>query len=116
MLDRFGISEEDWQQTPTWVQQAFSSLYHQLLPLEIRSQAYESQLAQLRQQLSQIDDLKVQLAEVRERLGQNSNNSSKPPSPDPPQQRRQSQREPTGRKRGGQPGHEGRGRKLKAVT
>src|SRR5215216_7948146 len=116
MFSRFGISDEDWQQTPAAVQQAFSSLYHQLLLLEIRSHAYERQLAQLRDQLAQIDDLKVQLAQLRERLGQNSNNSSKPPSSDPPQQRQQSQREPTGRKRGGQPGHPGSGRKLKAVT
>ena len=70
MLNRFGIRDEDWQHTPAFVQQAFSSLYHQLLLLEIRSHAYERQLAQLRDQVAQIDDLKVQLAELRERLGQ----------------------------------------------
>ncbi|MFP5260340.1 MAG: DUF6444 domain-containing protein [Blastocatellia bacterium] len=116
MLGRFNIRDEDWQQTPTAVQQAFSSLYHQLLLLEIRSQSYDRQLALLREQVAQIDDLKAQLAGLRERLGQNSNNSSKPPSSDPPQQRQPSQRQPTGRKRGGQPGHRERGRKLKVVA
>jgi uncharacterized protein involved in exopolysaccharide biosynthesis len=65
MLNRFGITDEDWQQTPGSVQNAFSSLQHQLLLLEIRSQAYERQLTDLRQQVSKIDDLKAKLAELR---------------------------------------------------
>lgn len=117
MFSRFQISDEDWQQTPAAVQQAFSSLYHQFLLLEVRSQANELQLAQLREQVTQIDDLKAEMAELRERLGQNSSNSSKPPSSDPPQQQHQPiQRESGGRKRGGQVGHAGKGRKLKAVA
>src|SRR5581483_9805313 len=116
MFGRFNIPDEDWQQTPAPVQQAFSSLYHQFLLLEIRSQAYEQQLAQLRTQVAQIDDLKAELTELRERLGKNSSNSSKPPSSDPPQQRSPAPREATGRKPGGQTGHPGRGRKLKAVA
>jgi transposase len=56
-----------------------------------------------------------QVAELRERVNKNSRNSSKPPSSDgpgvPPRQRRQS----SGRKRGGQKGHAGRGRSLKPV-
>src|SRR5215211_7037259 len=91
MFSRFQISDEDWQQTPAAVQQAFSSLYHQFLLLEVRSQAYELQLAQLREQVTEIDDLKAEMAELRERLGQNSSNSSKPPSSDPPQQHHQHQ-------------------------
>jgi transposase len=88
VFSRFSISDEEWQQTPTAVQQAFSSRHHQLLLLEVRSQAYERQLAQL-----------------RERLGQNSSNSSKPPSSDLPRQPQQVQRQPSGRKPGGQPDH-----------
>src|ERR1044072_1603611 len=102
MLDRFGISDEDWQQTPTPVQLAFSSLHHQLLLLELRSQAYERQLTDLREQVSQIDDLKAELAELRERLGQNSNNSSKSPSTDPPHSPQKNSIEVTGRPQGGE--------------
>ncbi len=116
MFRRFHITDEDWQHTPTRVQQAFSSLHHQLLLLEVRSQAYEHQLAQLREQVAQIEDLKAEMAELRERLGQNSSNSSKPPSSDPPHHRQPTQRPASGRQRGGQTGHPGKGRKLKAVT
>jgi hypothetical protein len=70
VFSRFSISDEEWQQTPTAVQQAFSSRHHQLLLLEVRSQAYERQLAQLREQVAQIDDLKAEMVELRERLGQ----------------------------------------------
>lgn len=42
---------------------------------------------------------------LKARLAQNSSNSSWPPSSDPPSKLPQTQREPTGRKRGGQPGH-----------
>jgi transposase len=116
MLDRFAITDEDWQQTPASVQQAFTSLYHQLLMLELRAEVYERQLAQLRQQVAQIEDLKAQLAELRERLGQNSNNSSKPPSTDPPHQLKTTANESTARKRGGQVGQGGISRKPKAVA
>jgi transposase len=78
----------------------------------IRFSAYEKQLASLREQVIQVDDLKSEIAELRERLGQNSSNSSKPPSSDPPSYKRKPPREPTGRKRGGQPGHQGSTRKL----
>jgi len=50
--------------------------------------------------------LKAQVAELLARLGQNSQNSSKPPSSDPPGTQRDS-KAPTGRARGGQPGHKG---------
>jgi len=52
MLDRFSISDEDWQHTPASVQQAFSSLYHQLLMLEMRAEVYDCQLALLREQVA----------------------------------------------------------------
>ena len=81
----------------------FSSLHHQLLLLEVQSQAYERQLAQLREQVAQIDDLKPGMVELREHLGENSSNSSKPPSSDLPRQPQQVQRQPSGRKPGGQP-------------
>lgn len=116
MFGRFNIADEDWQHTPVAVQQAFSSIYHQLLLLEIRCQAYELHLAQLRQQVAQVDDLKAELDELRERLNRNSNNSSNPPSSDPPHQRHTTSNESKGRKRGGQRGHPGQSRKLKAVA
>src|SRR5262247_1714575 len=53
------------------------------------------------------------VAQLEARLNQTSRNSSKPPSSDPPQAKPRAAKEPTGRKSGGQPGHEGRGRKLK---
>src|ERR1051325_8932124 len=116
MSDRFGISDEDWRQTPDSVQKAFSLLYNQLLMVEMRSDAYERQLAQLPQQVAQIDDLKALLTELREHLGQNSNNSSKPPSSDPPNQVKTTSNESEGRKRGAQVGHPGQSRKLKPVA
>jgi transposase len=53
------------------------------------------------------------VAQLEARLNQTSRNSSKPPSSDPPQTKPRAAKEPTGRKSGGQPGHEGHGRKLK---
>jgi len=60
-----------------------------------------------------VRELLRRLAQVEARLNQTSRNSSKPPSSDPPSARPRSTKEPTGRKSGGQPGHEGHGRKLK---
>ena len=103
-----GISEQDWKATPLAVRTALLALQQQVRLMGIRFSAYEKQLASLREQVTQVDDLKAEVAELRERLGQNSSNSSKPPSSDPPSYKPQPRREPKGRKRGGQPGHQGR--------
>ena len=54
------------------------------------------------------EQLKARVQELENRLAQNSRNSSKPPSSDGfKRPMTQSLREKTGRKPGGQPGHEG---------
>ena len=56
-----------------------------------------------------VDALRVEVAELRRRLGSNSQNSSKPPSTDPPLAKPapKSLRRRSGRKPGGQDGHPG---------
>lgn len=73
-----------------------------------------SRSAELRQQVTQVDDLKAEINELRERLGQNSSNSSKPLSSDPFSPQAKSSSEPEERKkRGAQPGHQGKARTLR---
>jgi transposase len=134
------ITEQDWGCTPLAVRTLLFSLRHQLRLMEIRCLAYQQEVAKLRaavlqldglkaqiagferefvdlrQQVIQVEDLKAEIIELKERLGQNSRNSSKPPSSDPPSQTKQprkgllSRRE---RKRGPKAGHQGHGRHLK---
>src|SRR5918912_1545952 len=59
--------------------------------------------------------LQEQVRELEARLGQNSSNSSRPPSSDPPQAPARPKAPPSGRKRGGQPGHRGAFRALLPV-
>jgi hypothetical protein len=72
------------------------------------------QLIDLIFQLSnKIAGLEAENAELRARLGTNSSNSSKPPSSDGMfKPAPKSQRQKSGKKPGGQPGHEGHGLKL----
>jgi transposase len=56
--------------------------------------------------------LQQRIRELEARLGQCSSNSSRPPSSDPPQAPARSKAPPSGRKRGGQPGHRGACRAL----
>jgi transposase len=58
--------------------------------------------------LAVIASLEKRIAELEPRLNQNSTNSSKPPSSDPPavELKRRPPVPPSGRKRGGQPGHQ----------
>jgi transposase len=56
--------------------------------------------------------LEQQVAALTARLEQNSHNSSKPPSSDGPNVKRRPPRKPSGKKRGGQPGHEKQERPL----
>lgn len=62
--------------------------------------------ATIRTQRQRIKDLERQLAAARERNGRNSTNSSLPPSQNPIDARKPATaKKPSGRKRGGQPGH-----------
>src|SRR5690242_6236396 len=60
--------------------------------------------------------LQARIRELEARLGQNSSNSSRPPSSDPPQAPARPKAPPSGRKRGGQPGHRGTFRALLPVA
>ena len=68
------------------------------------------ELAQMRELLKEKDAV---IAELKEQLRKNSQNSSKPPSSDGYRKPRPvSNREKTGRKAGAQPGHQGKGLKM----
>jgi transposase len=79
------IPEKMWQQASPAMQTA----------IRLLMQHYEQQLATLQQRL----------AELEQRLDQNSTNSSRPPSSDGPTVKRRPPESPSGRARGGQPGH-----------
>jgi len=84
-----GISQSDWQGTPVAVRQLVQTL------------------------LATVGQMQQEVAQLREQVNKNSQNSSKPPSSDPPSVKRKPPAAKGKRKRGGQPGHEGRGRPLK---
>ena len=115
MYKDFGISEADWNSTPQSVKTVVVALQHQVRLLEIRFTAYDKKLAALEEKDAEIENLKTEVAALRERLGQNSTNSSLPPSSDAPHHSRPSRREPSGKKQGAQAGHQGSGRDLKSV-
>jgi len=69
----------------------------------------EELVAILMAQMEKIAKMAAEIAELKARLNQNSKNSSKPPSSDGPNKPPVSLRKPSGKKAGGQPGHEGNG-------
>jgi transposase len=87
-------------------------------PRDKRIAELEAQVAERDQLIAvlraNIETLTARVAELEARLGRNSSNSSKPPSSDPLETRRK-EPSPTGRKRGGQPGHPGTKRELLPV-
>ena len=115
MYKDFGISEADWNSTPQSVKTVVVALQHQARLLEIRFTAYEKKLAALEEKDAEIENLKTEVAALRERLGQNSSNSSLPPSSDAPLHSRPTRRESSGKRQGAQVGHQGTGRNLKPV-
>lgn len=87
-----GISAEDWNTTSIVVRQLVLTL------------------------LGTVEHLQLHVAELEERVNQNSRNSSKPPSSDPPNAPSRPPRPASGRKAGGQPGHAGHTRQLKPLS
>jgi transposase len=69
-------------------------------------------LAIISQQAQIIDGQAQKIAELEVRLNMNSGNSSQPPSSDGLRKVSKSLRKPSGKKAGGQPGHEGNGYKV----
>lgn len=59
-----------------------------------------------------VQSLERRIADLEERVGKNSTNSSKPPSSDPPSIKRPPPTPASGKKRGGQPGHHRKARPL----
>jgi hypothetical protein len=84
-----GITTKEWQATPESVRQLVMQL------------------------LTRLEQMQQEVARLSERVNQNSQNSSKPPSSDPPAVKRKPPPKKGQRKQGGQPGHRGKGRKLK---
>lgn len=72
----------------------------------------DSAIAENARLTARVEELEAENRELKARLGQNSSNSSRPPSSDPPGNRPEKRRVPSGRKSGGQPGHEGHHREL----
>jgi transposase len=83
-----GIAPADWDATPPAVRAVVLAL------------------------LDQVQTLQARVTDLEARLSQYSGNSSRPPSSDPPSAPPHPPRTPTGRKRGGQPGHPGHQRDL----
>src|ERR1700757_3290583 len=79
------------------------------IPVELWNQippaAQAAVLALIQQYEQRLQALQQQVAQLTERLNQNSTNSSRPPSSDPPHVKRRPPTPATGRQRGGQPGH-----------
>ena len=94
-----GIPEADWLATP-------ASVRTLILAEQKEIQALRKENDELRNQLTA---LATELANLRERIGRSSRNSSKPPSSDGPGFKPPERRKASGRKRGGQPGHPGSG-------
>jgi transposase len=71
------------------------------------------ELVEANQRLVEANErLEARVAELERRLNRSSRNSSLPPSQDPPSAPKRPGWKDSGRKRGGQPGHEGRYRRL----
>jgi transposase len=69
----------------------------------------DEQISRLEARVARQDE---RIAQLERRLNRSSRNSSAPPSSDPPGKTPKQGKDSSGRGRGGQPGHEGRGRDL----
>jgi hypothetical protein len=68
MWVRLEVDEQDWRQTPETVRAAVIYQQQRLDGLEVRCQVYEEQIALLKTQVAEIEQLKAEMAELREQL------------------------------------------------
>src|SRR5688572_29486253 len=93
------LPPEVWERTPVEAQEYIHALEARIAMLE-----------------AIVQRLQATVQHLTERLQQDSQTSSRPPSSDPPQATgKRPRREPSGRRPGGQPGHEGQARVLVPV-
>jgi transposase len=86
-------------------------------PPEIWERIPPEAQAYIRALENRVAALEATVQQLREQVQQTSRTSSRPPSSDPPQALgKRPRREPTGRRPGGQPGHEGQARALVPVA
>src|SRR4051794_8965074 len=85
MIDPLLIPDELWAKVPPDAQAAIAAVF-----LAMRQR---------------VDELETRVGDLEARLKLNSTNSSKPPSSDPIGMKRKPPAPPSGKKRGGQPGH-----------
>jgi transposase len=88
-MPRIRIPQELWDTIPAPAQAALLVVFAQMDQMELR-----------------IAQLEAEVADLKSQLNKNSSNSSKPPSSDPLHAKRRPPEKPSGKKRGGQPGHE----------
>ena len=81
MLDAWQISQEDWLQTAASVRTALITLQRHVLRLDSRCVVYQHQVERLQAEVATLKPLQAEVAELRERLGLNSRNSSQLPPP-----------------------------------
>ncbi len=80
-----------------------------LLALSAQNERLEARVQKLTARVAGQDE---RIATLERQLGRSSRNSSQPPSADPPSAPPRRGKDPSGRKQGAQPGHEGMGRPL----
>jgi transposase len=69
-------------------------------------------VAQVEALTARVERQEQRIAQLERKTKRSSRNSSQPPSADPPGSAPRRGKDPSGRKQGGQPGHEGKGRSL----
>ena len=98
LLEMSGIEAQDWAKTPASVRQLVVQLALKIEQLE-----------------QQLKELQISNEQLEEKANRNSKNSHSPPASDSPKVENTKKKKPTGKKRGGQPGHTGHSRPLYPV-
>ncbi len=97
------------REAETIYEQGRDAVVEVLLALSAQNKRLEAQVEKLTAQVVAQDE---RIATLERQLGRSSRNSSQPPSADLPGAPPRRGKDPSGRKQGGQPGHEGKGRLL----